>query len=90
MPAEPARRTARLAERLSLEAVERAFPAAALAQARLVIDQGRLSRPDLRGQKVESIVVGDDRIARRVQLGWNERGLTTACTCGERQGPHSG
>ncbi|MGC3997554.1 MAG: DEAD/DEAH box helicase [Anaeromyxobacter sp.] len=88
MPAEPARRSSPLSERLTPEAVERAFPSAALAQARLVIDEGRLSRPDLRGQKVESIVVGDDRIARRVQLAWGERGLESACTCGHRQCPH--
>ncbi|WP_242393250.1 DEAD/DEAH box helicase [Anaeromyxobacter oryzisoli] len=78
-----------LVERLTPEAVHAAFSEAAIVEGRDVIEEGRASRPEIRPSSVEAIVVGEDRMARRVALAWGDRGLTTSCSCGRPRCAHA-
>ncbi|HEY6002823.1 MAG TPA: hypothetical protein VIV57_08095 [Anaeromyxobacter sp.] len=89
MAAAPAPRIPALIERLTPDVVYGAFLEEALGQGRDAVEQGRVSRPDLRLARADAVVVGADRRAHRARLAWIDDGLFSSCTCGAKRCGHA-
>ncbi|ABS27491.1 Non-specific serine/threonine protein kinase [Anaeromyxobacter sp. Fw109-5] len=90
MPAaSPAPRVPALIERLAPDVVYDAFLEEALADGRAAVEQGRVSRPDVRPARADAVVVGADRRVHRARLAWMDDGLFSSCTCGTKRCSHA-
>ena len=88
MPAS-ATRSSTLIDHLTPDAVYGAFPEEALDEGRDAVEQGRVSRPDLRPARADAVVVGADRRAHRARVAWIDDGFFSSCTCGARRCGHA-
>ena len=89
MPAAPAPRVPALVDRLTADVVHGVFSPEAIAQGRDAVEQGRVSRPDLRAARADAVVVGADRRAHRARLAFIDEGLFSSCTCGAKRCGHA-
>ncbi len=88
MPAAAAR-SPTLIESLTPDVVYGAFQEEALGEGRDAVEQGRVSRPDLRPARADAVVVGADRRAHRARLAWIDDKLFSSCTCGAKRCGHT-
>lgn len=88
-PAAPAPRTPALIDHLTPDVVHGAFLEEALAEGRDAVEQGRVSRPDLRTVRADAVIVGADRRVHRARLAWIDDDLFSSCTCGTKRCSHA-
>lgn len=88
MPA-VAPRPSTLVDRLTPDVVYGVFQEEALGEGRDAVEQGRVSRPDLRSARADAVIVGGDRRVHRARLAWIDEGLFSSCTCGEKRCGHA-
>src|ERR1700733_6403682 len=87
MRAHPAPLLRSIVDLLSPEAVLTWIPNAVADDARIDVERGRVARPRILAQTVES-VVADERLGRvAVRIGWGDGGPSSECECGARRGP---
>jgi superfamily II DNA or RNA helicase len=88
MPA-VAPRPSTLVDRLTPDVLYGIFQEEALGEGRDAVEQGRVSRPDLRSARADAMIVGADRRVHRARLAWIDEGLFSSCTCGEKRCGHA-
>ena len=78
-----------LVDRLTPDVVYGMFQEQALDEGRDAVEQGRVSRPDLRSARADAVIVGSDRRVHRARLAWIDEGLFASCTCAEKRCGHA-
>jgi len=84
-----ASRVPTLVDHLTPEVLYGAFREEALGEGREAVEQGHVSRPDLRPSRADAVVVGVDRRAQRARLAFVDGGLLSSCTCGANRCGHA-